>query len=71
MYTQEYIRLALHALLGISGYRYANEIITTKGLYHTSYIEVVAKARNLNTPRNFQHKRLIDFYYWTDEPINR
>jgi len=71
MYSDEYIRLAIYSLLGINGYSYAKEIMFTKGLYHTSYIEVVNKARNIDKPRNHEYRRMLEFYYWTDEPINR
>jgi hypothetical protein len=70
-YTNTEIRLALYSLMGIRGYIYSLEIMNTRGLCHDSYTVVMNSIRNIKANQNLPHIKMLQYYYWTDEPINR
>ena len=70
-YSNTEIRLALYALMGISGYIYSLEIMNTKGLCQESYDKVMSSIRHIKRNQNLPHIKMLQYYYWTDEPINR
>jgi len=70
-YTNLEIRLALYSLMGISGYIYSLEIMNTRGLCHDSYTAVMNGIRDIKSNQNLPHIKMLQYYYWTDEPINR